>query len=352
MRVAIDTQSTLGRKTGIGQYTLRLAAAMRSAAPEHEFVELNLGRDIVMRTDRRLRWQQIQLPRRARRAGAALLHVPGFDGPVHSAIPVVLTVHDLIGMLFPQNFPPVSRLYWSQWLPFTVRFARRIIADSECTRRDIVRLMHIPAERIQVIPLGVDSRFEPQGSEAIRKARKHFGLQAEYILYVGTLEPRKGVDTLIDAFVRMDEGHTHELVIAGKKGWYWEAVLNRIGPEAAARVRVLEYVPDEILPALYAGATAFALASRYEGFGLPVLEAMACGTPVVCANSSSLPEVAGDAARLVPADNPAALASALQEVMNDRTLADSLRHKGVERAREFTWEKTARATIGIYESLG
>ena len=352
MRVAIDTQSTLGRKTGIGQYTSKLVDAVRIAAPEHEFVELNLGKDIVMRTDRRLRWQQWQLVGRASRARAALLHVPGFDGPVRSAIPVVLTLHDLIGMLFPQNFPPVSRLYWSKWLPFTAQFARRIIADSDCTRRDIMRLLHIPAERICVIPLGVDARFQPQSNDAIRKVREQYSLQTEYILYVGTLEPRKGVDTLIDAFGRLDEGHAHELVIAGKKGWYWDAILKRIKPELAARVRVLEYVPDDSLPALYAGAAAFAFASRYEGFGLPVLEAMACGTPVVCADSSSLPEVAGDAARLVPADDPESLARALQELMHDRARADSLRHKGVERARQFTWEKTARATIRVYESLG
>src|SRR5947209_10702143 len=127
MRIALDTQSTLGRKTGIGQYTARLIAALRGAAPEHEYVELNLGRDVVMRSDRRLRWQQWQLVKCAQHSGAALLHVPGFDAPLLKHMPVVLTVHDLIGMLFPQNFPPVSRWYWSRWLPFSVRSANRII---------------------------------------------------------------------------------------------------------------------------------------------------------------------------------------------------------------------------------
>ena len=351
MRIAIDMQPTLGRKTGIGQYTSKLIAALRSVAPEHEYVELTLGRDVVMRTDRRLRWQQVQLVRRARQAGASLLHVPGFDAPVRKKVPVVLTVHDLIGMLFPQNFPPVSRLYWSKWLPFTARFADRIIADSQCTRLDILRLIHIPTERVSVIPLGVEAHFQPQSAEAIRQTREHYGLSANYILYVGTIEPRKGIDTLINAFARLEGRPALELVIVGKKGWYWDAVFQTITPEIATRVRVLDYVHDDALPALYAGAAVFAFASRYEGFGLPVLEAMACGTPVVCANSSSLPEIVADSAWMVFPDDVGALARALDELLSDHGLADEFRHKGLERTRMFTWEKTALATLAVYQSL-
>lgn len=352
MRIALDTQSTLGRKTGIGQYTRSLLAALRRVAPEHEFVELHQSREVAMRTDRRLRWQQWDVPRRAQVARANLLHVPGFDAPLWKPLPVVLTVHDLIGKLFPQNLPPVSRFYWSLWLPFSLRFADEIIVNSECTRRDVMRLAGLPAERIEVVHLGVDEGFRPLAFEEIEARRARYGLPRHAILYVGTLEPRKGIDTLIDAFAEMVGRHPHHLLLAGKRGWYWEPILRRVAERRLEdRVRFLDYVAEGDLPALYASASVFAFPSRYEGFGLPVLEAMACGTPVVCSNAGALPEVAGDAALLVPPDKPRALAEALEAVLDDEGLRDSLREKGLQRAGQFTWERTAQGTLRAYQKL-
>lgn len=352
MRIAVDTQSTLGRKTGIGHYATQLLAALRRVAPENEYIEFNCARDVVMRTDRRIAWQQWGLPRRARAARPDLLHVPGFDAPLWKPCPVVLTVHDLIGMLYPQNLPKVSRLYWSRWLPFTTGHADAIIADSECTRRDILRLLRLPPERVQVIHLGVEERFHPQHREATGACRSRYRLPEEFILYVGTLEPRKGVDTLINAYVKLAGRYPHQLVIAGKRGWYYQSIFQRVADLGlAGRVRFLDYVPDDDLPSLYASATVFAFPSSYEGFGLPVLEAMASGTPVVCSDGSSLREIAAQSALAVPSGQPEALAAALESVLAGAGLRDDLRQKGLERAAKFTWEKTARETLEVYRRV-
>lgn len=349
MHIALDAQSTVGRKTGIGVYTAELLAALQRVAPQHEVTALRWGRDVPMRLDRRLRWQQVEVPRRAKRASADLLHIPGFDAPLRKPCPVVLTVHDLIGSLYPRNLPPVSRFYWSRWLPFTIRSADAIIVDSTSTKDDLVRILGVRPEKITVVLLGVHERFRPQAEPARAALRERYQLRQPYLLYVGTLEPRKGIDTLIDSFAALAAQYPHDLVIAGKKGWYWDTILKRIGHHKLNnRVRVIDYVTDAELPALYSAASVFVFPSRYEGFGLPVLEAMACGTPVVCANCSSLPEVAGDGALLVPPDQPDALTAALKPILDGAGVAAQLRERGFMRAAELTWERTAYATLRVY----
>jgi len=353
MRIALDTQSTLGRKTGIGLYAVNLLDALWRVAPHHEYVELSWGRSHELRTDQRLRWQQVEVPRRARAAHADLLHVPGFDAPWWKSCPVVLTVHDLIGMLFPQNLPPVARFYWSHWLPWSVRRADRIIADSEHTRRDIVRLMHIPADRITVIPLGVDRHFRPlEDPVSLNSLRQKYALPSNIILYLGTLEPRKGLDTLVVAYATLADKIPHALVIAGKRGWYTEALFRQVRESGLeARVHFTDYIPDADMPGLLNLADVFVFPSRYEGFGLPPLEAMACGTPVITSNASSLPEVVGAAGLQVPPDDVAALAQAIRRVLEDAALRARLRADGLARATSFTWEETARRTVQVYEDL-
>lgn len=350
MRVAIDAQALAGQKTGIGHYMGQLLAALRAVAPDEDLVEIQPDQARVMRTDRRIRWQQWELPRRARSARADLLHVTGFDGPVWKPLPVVLTVHDLIGMILPGNLPPVSRLYWARWLPFTVRFADRIVAVSECTRRDIQRLLGIPADRIDVVHSGVDPAFRLQPAADLAAGQDRYGLTGEFILYLGTLEPRKGIDTLIEAFARLAAaGLPHRLVIAGRPGWSWQSLIDLAAARGLGdRVRFLDYVPDEDRARLYGAAAVFAFPSRYEGFGLPVVEAMACGTPVVCSDAAALPEVAGGAAVLVPPDQPVVLAEAIAGVLKDPGRAADLRDRGLRRAAELTWDRTARSTLEVY----
>lgn len=353
MKIGIDVQSTLGRKTGIGLYTRNLLQALRRVAPQHEYVELSWGRTNELRTDQRLWWQQVELPRRARSAAVEVLHVTGFDAPRWRPCPTLLTVHDLIGLLFPGNFPPVSRFYWSYWLPRTMRWADQIIADSEHTKRDLIRLLNIPSERIEVVYLGVDKAFRPIEEQATLEALRHkYSLPSDIILYVGTLEPRKGLDTLITAYSVLAADIPHHLVITGKKGWYTESLFRQVEVLGLReRVHFTDYVADEDLPGLYNLAALFVYPSRYEGFGLPPLEAMACGVPVVCSNAASLPEVVGDAALLVPPDNVEALVVAIHKVLNDKSLRAEMRTKGLEQAKKFAWEETARRTVEIYEKM-
>ena len=353
MKIAIDTQPTLGRKTGIGLYTANLLRALRRVAAQHEYVELSWGRTEELRTDRRLRWEQWELPRRARAARAQILHLTGFGAPWWRPCPTVLTVHDLIGYLFPANLPPIARFYWARWLPFSVRFAGRIIADSEHTRRDLERLLSVDRERIAVIPLAADERFRPIADPAVlADVRDRYDLPASIILYVGTLEPRKGLDTLVNAFAALAGDFPHALVIAGKKGWYTQPLFRQVEDLGLRyRIRFTDYVADEDLPVLYNLADLFVFPSRYEGFGLPPLEAMACGVPVVSSNAASLPEVVGDAGILVPPDNAGALAAAMRQVLTSEGQRAELGARGLAQAARFTWEETARQTVRVYEGL-
>ncbi len=354
MKIGFDTQSTLGRKTGIGLYTANLLQALRQVAPQHEYVEISSGRTQEMRTDQRLHWQQFELPRRARAMRVDLLHVTGFDAPWWRPCPLVLTVHDLIGLLFPANLPPISRLYWSRWLPHTIRRADRIIVDSEHTKSDVNRLLGIPAEHMDVIHLGVDESFHPVEDEgSLGTVREKYSLPYTFILYLGTLEPRKGLDTLLSAYADLVTDVSHHLVIAGKRGWYTQPLFQQVKAlSLGQRVHFTGYVAEEDLGALYSLAHLFVYPSRYEGFGLPPLEAMACGLPVVCTDAASLPEVVGDAALLVSPDDPGALAAAMRRVLADGQLHTEMQARSLERAARFTWQETARRTLQVYEAMG
>lgn len=350
MRVAIDGSSRQGRKTGIGVYTENLLGALRTAEPDIDIFELNDGADANQRTDRRIWREQFALPRLARQASADILHLPGFAAPARASCPVVLTVHDLIGVLFARDFPPVARFYWSRWLPFTLRFPNILIANSEHTRKDVINLVGVPPDRIRVVYPGRDERFRPIADrEELAQVRAEMNLPEPFLLFVGTLEPRKGVDTLIRAFARLASEILDSLVIVGKRGWYWEqtlALVDRLG--LGRRIRLLDYVPDGTLPLLYNLAHAFVFPSRYEGFGLPVLEAMACGIPVVSSNAASLPEIVGDAGLLFPPDNVDALSHAIVRIVGDAGLRASLRECGLRQARRFDWTVSAHETAQVY----
>ncbi len=353
IRVGLDYQSTLGQPTGIGSYTVSLAHGLR-VCRDIDVVPIDWGRDRRMRVDRRVRWQQWHLPARARQHNLDLLHVTGFDAPLWQPVPTLVTVHDLIGMIFPDNLPPVARWYWSRWLPWTVRRAHHIITGSEATRRDLKRLLSIPDKRIAVVPYGVDGRFWPRTPPQNATVRDRYKLPAgRIVLYVGTIEPRKGIDTLLAAWARIaaDLPDT-TLVIAGKPGWAMAALHEQqrvLGIER--RVVWPGYIADDDLPALYTLADVFVFASRYEGFGLPPLEAMACGTPVVVSDASSLPEVVGDAGLLVAPDDVAGWAAAIRRVLDEPDLATTFRERGAARAKLLRWERTATLTRDVYNAI-
>lgn len=354
MRVAFDVSSTLGRKTGIGVYTEQLVQALNEFVPQVEPIWLDDNARVDQRTDRRILREQFALPRLAQRAGAEVVHLTGFAAPIRSSVPVVLTVMDLIGVLFPGNFPPAARFYWAHYLPWTLRAPRHIITLSENTKADVIRLTKIPKERISVIPPGIDPRFrgiqDPHAKESIR-ARLH--LPAQFFLFVSTLEPRKGVDTLVSAYSQIATRVQEDLVIVGKQGWFYESLFQLVrGMGLETRVHLTDYVPDEDMAGLYNLATAFVFPSRYEGFGLTVLEAMACGLPVISSNASSLREVVGNAGILVAPGDIEGFAREMEKVATTDGLWRSLSARGLERSRFFSWRKAAEQVSVCYTKAG
>jgi glycosyltransferase involved in cell wall biosynthesis len=217
-----------------------------------------------------------------------------------------------------------------------------------------MRLLGIPEQRITVIPLaaGAECRSITE-RDVLQSVRKKYQLPPCFVLFVSTMEPRKGLDTLLDAFAEVSAGSPQvKLVIVGKKGWYTEYLHGQIGRLGLdEKIIFTGHVPDEDLPGLYNAAQVLAFPSRYEGFGLPVLEAMACGTPVICSCSSSLPEVAGDAALLIPPDDVQALSSALHRVLRDEMLRRQMRERGLIQAAHFSWQQTAHKTVGVYKMV-
>jgi glycosyltransferase involved in cell wall biosynthesis len=266
----------------------------------------------------------------------------------------VFTLHDTAYLLFPHYHLPRNRIFLRLMMPRFLAQADRIIAVSENTRRDALRLYRIDPEKIEVIAQGVESRFKPDGDPA-RSAgvRRRYALPDRFILCVGTIEPRKNLPTLLEAYAAVRAQHPDVgLVIAGGKGWLYEGFFRRLRSLGLERlVTVTGQVPDDDLPALLNAAEVFAYPSVYEGFGLPPLEAMACGVPVLCSNTSSLPEVVGDAGLQLPPHDVRAWVEALSRVLDDAHLRETLRARGLARARLFTWDATARKTLDVYRSV-
>ena len=234
--------------------------------------------------------------------------------------------------------------------------AQAVIAVSEFTKRDAIRLYGLRDDKITVIYEGVHPRFVLSSPAQVAAIRRTYHLPEHVILYTGTIEPRKNLARLLEAYARLRSQPglpgDLKLVIVGKKGWLYQPFFDRLGQLGLQDEVIFPgFVPGEDLPALYGAANVFAYPSLFEGFGLPVLEAMACGTPVVCSTSSSLPEVAGDAALLVDPADTAGLANALQRVLSDSSLRSSLSARGTMQAARFTWEQAARATVAVYEHV-
>ncbi|MBV8087493.1 MAG: glycosyltransferase family 4 protein [Chloroflexi bacterium] len=266
----------------------------------------------------------------------------------------VVSIYDAIAFRYPNGYPFLNNLLHRRFIPATLRNVDGVITASQHACLDVMRFLHVAPQRVHVVPLAVGPEFRPRAADETAAVRARYGLEAPYVLSVGSQQERKNVPALIRAFA-----HVHRrlpdvrLAITGPTQWASGSLaplIAELGIERA--VQVLGYVPDDDLPLLYAGARVFAFPSLYEGFGLPPLEAMACGTPVVCSNSTSLPEVAGDgAAMLVEPTDVAALAGALEEALTDDALRCRLRDAGLERAGRFTWAETARQTVAAYREL-
>ncbi|MBC8262859.1 MAG: glycosyltransferase family 4 protein, partial [Anaerolineales bacterium] len=274
----------------------------------------------------------------------------------------VVTVHDLGYLYYPQAHRLLDRLYLDLSTRYNARAAAHVIADSSATRCDLIERYSVEPDKITVVYPGYDdTTFRPVRDErAIETVKAKYDIIGDYILFVGTLQPRKNLIRLIEAFSNLQPPTSNlqppisniQLLIAGKSGWLYEKIFRRV-EELGLEGTVLfpGYIAAEDLPALLSGARLFVFPSLYEGFGLPVLEALACGTPVVCSNASSLPEVAGDAALLVDPLDVEGLAAALERVLRDEELRAELIERGFEQVRKFSWERCARETLDVLERV-
>lgn len=303
----------------------------------------------------RLAWEQAVFPGRLRAGGFDLVHAPGYLAPLAARLPVVLTVYDLIALRFPAWCRPANRVNYALLLPPSVRKAAGIVVPSEATRRDLAARFPGAEARTAVIPLGIDAAFAPRCDPAAQaRLRARYGLPPRFILFVGDLEPKKNLPRLIDAFrlLRAGGGPDHGLVLAGHPSWGDAELRRRIAAAGLGGEVVLTgFVPAADLPDLYGMADVLAFPSRYEGFGIPPLEAMACGVPVVASSAGALPEVVGDAGLLVDPDDEAALAGALRDALTRPDLRAELAARGRERAARFTWRRAAEATERFYGAV-
>lgn len=333
LQVGLDTSALSLTRAGTARYVTELLSALEEV-PEVELRRYSFeGEGRVQKVVRDTDWYLRALPRAAKRDGVDVLHAPTQRAPFRSSVPLVVTIHDVAVLRHPSAFNRWTRAYSSFALPRVARAARRIVVGSEFTRSELVDLLGVPEEKIRVIPYGVGAPFRPDGpSEA-----------GEYVLAVSTLEPRKNLPRLVEGFRRADLDGL-ELRVVGAEGWGDV----RVGGD---RVRWLGEVSDDALARLYRGAAAVAYVSLYEGFGLPVLEAMAAGVPVVHSDAPALVEVAGGAGLTVPRGDPAALATALRAVLFDHDKAQVMVAAGRRRAEQFSWEHAAREVWSVHIDL-
>jgi len=366
---------------GIGTYLRGILAALPAVAEERGhtlrifvdraalpvLAELGMNRPVVRHeltrfplanSKVRLPWEQTVLPLNARRSRVDVFH---FLDHVVSLAGVgsgsVVTIQDVAPILLPETYGSFRGRYKGMMTRLAARRANLIIASSEATKNDVVRLCGVPAAKVRVVYLGVDPIFHPPDDpKALVDVRERYRLPERFLLYVGRIEPRKNIDRILRgyAMARTRHGVRIPLVISGKPSWLYEDILRlpeQLGIGDAVQMRT-DFFPQSDLPALYGLADALVFPTLYEGFGLPVLESLACGTPVITSNLSSLPEVAGAGGLLVNPLDVEAIADAIGQIVEDRGLRERLIASGIAHARGFTWEHTARETVAIYEMVG
>jgi len=353
------------RRAGVSRYISNLLTHLQEADADGDYVlflaarsTLSLPHDLKssrLPTDNpgmRILWEQLVLPRAARSENLSLLHSPVNIQPVALPCKGVVTVMDLSFLAYPESFKRPQRFYQTTFTRLSARHATRLIAISLQTARDLIRRFQVPANKITVIYPGVDSRFRPlaEGPE-LNQFRRKLGLPDRFILCVGTLEPRKNLVMLLRAYnqFKRQTRTDHKLVLAGGKGWLDQPIQRTISELGLdSDVLLPGFVAENELPLWYNSADAFVYPSLYEGFGLPALEAMACGRPVLVANTSSLPEVVGEAGILLNPDSPEVWAEALMRICSDGNLRSDLSSRALARAQLFSWSKMARETVLVY----
>ena len=370
MRIGIDISPITTTRTGVGNYCHFLLRHLLAIAPEHEFVGFSSGSARVdlgaMKT--KVRHRHIPIPTRAMYAvwtalrwpkvdeilgGVDVYHATNFFLPPTRRAKRVLTIHDLAFLAMPELCSPAIVGPFSKGIRRFAAEADAILAYSESTKRDIVRLLDVDPKKIVAAPIAADPDLRPMPREAAQaRLETQYGIKPPFLLFVGTLEPRKNVAGIIRAFSSIAGDIPHTLVLVGPEGWNAAAIIETID-RCRLEKRVVRpgFAPREDLPAFYSAADAFVFPTRYEGFGLPLLEAMTCGCPVITSDNSSVREVAGDAALYAPCDDIEAIASGIRRVIEDATLRESLVARGYAQISRFSWERCAQTTLEVYTRL-
>jgi alpha-1,3-rhamnosyl/mannosyltransferase len=366
LTIAIDAREMAGQIAGKGRYVVELVKALAEIDSTNSYflyskgpiaTDFSLPKNFkVVRIGGLPGLRQLWLAIDAKKRGCDVLLSPtGYLPVIFSLIPSIVTIHDLAIFTTPEAKPALKTFLSERLLLKTaVRRAKKIMAVSQSTKNDLVKLFQIPADKVTVTPLGYDRNkynLKPSGDQAILD---QYQLAKDYLLFIGTLEPRKNIEGIIKAYSQLPtelQGR-HKLVIAGKKGWYYDSIFQNVESLGLTdSVQFLGRVPDEHLPALYRQAKLFIFPSYYEGFGLPVLEALACGTPVVSSHNSSLPEVVGDCGRLVDPRQPDQISQAIGELLRNQKLYLDLKKGCANQAAHFSWQQTAMLTLETIKSL-
>ncbi len=364
----LDGRTMQDHYWGIGRYVFHLARALAEIAPQatfrvlcnprakntrFDFTQLAAVRNIELHAapanafsfaEQRLAFQREVF------ADVKAVHAPYYALPYAISLPLIVTLYDLTPLRVPAEMPnPAARFIYRALNQFAARRARQIITISNASRADLVQHLGLPPQKISVIPLAAFHHFSPATAHEIERVRANLNLPPRYLLYLGNNKPHKNLLRLIQAFARVDTAA--RLVIAGE----WDARFPQVKSFVAAnnledRILFRHEIAEADLSALMSGAIAFAFPSTHEGFGLPALEAMACGAPLVCSNTSAMPEVVGDAALFFDPFDVQAIADALTRVLEDANLRATLKERGFEQAIKFSWERTARETLSVYES--
>lgn len=368
MRIGLDATALPPQPVGAGNYMIQLVRALSAvnaddqlvvfvqsrgwelfALPEGRPVEWQIVKD--RNPGSRLLWEQTQLTKLVQKINIDLLHSLHYTRPFQLPCASVVTFHDMTFFLYPQLHTRARRVFFPTAMKISARRADAIISVSESTRKDAIRLLGIDPDRIITAHLGVDPSFQPiEDTVQLSQIAEKYGLPDHFILYVGTIEPRKNLPLLIKAYRQLvAQGTEYKLVLAGNYGWMYEEVLTLIEDlDLSELIYLPGYVSQSELPLVYNLAELFVYPTIYEGFGLPVLEAMACGVPVITSRIASLPEIVADAGILIPVDDIEALSEAMRQVLLDDVLKQKLIHDGLLQAKKFSWERTAELTWKVY----
>ncbi len=368
MRIGFDGTPLLGQRSGVGHYTGRLLAHLVQQRPEWEYMlfsnrpfeplEAELAQALPLADNfgfSRFVWMQLVLPRIIRQRQPDLCHFPNNTAPLCLNHPSVITIHDASLFLHSRHHPHSRLLALRLLLPHVARRATAVITVSHHARQDLMRVLQLPAEKIHVIHEAAPVGFQPLVDPIQRRQlRARYNLPEQFVLFVGTMEPRKNLKRLIRAVAHLRQrGCDTRLVLVGPNGWLINGSLEKEIEilDLKDAVQSLGYVPQEDLPGIYSLATVFAFPSLYEGFGLPPLEAMACGTPVLTSRDSAMAEICGEAACLVDPHEEEAIADGLACLLTDPNRREHLRQRGLARAKQYSWERTARETAVVYEKV-